>query len=143
MQDPTDAIPQAARREPWSKGKLIGAKPPLRPKHVWQRSGLMTANFRCPHQPMMKARSGDSEMSQDSKGFAMVTGASSGIAHDWIGAFAQRAAEGFADVFAENVVLEATTLVKPVQGRENVKQVMSAASKTYKSLEFTNVVRRQ
>jgi hypothetical protein len=20
---------------PWNKGKLIGAKPPLRPKHVW------------------------------------------------------------------------------------------------------------
>src|SRR6266702_6033767 len=25
----------AARRTPWNKGKLIGAKPPLRPKHVW------------------------------------------------------------------------------------------------------------
>jgi integrase len=35
MQDPTDAILQVARREPWNKGKLIGAKPPLRPKHVW------------------------------------------------------------------------------------------------------------
>jgi hypothetical protein len=23
------------KREPWNKGKLIGAKPPLRPKHVW------------------------------------------------------------------------------------------------------------
>ena len=23
------------RREPWNKGKLIGPKPPLRPKHVW------------------------------------------------------------------------------------------------------------
>jgi len=23
------------RREPWNKGKLIGQKPPLRPKHVW------------------------------------------------------------------------------------------------------------
>jgi integrase len=22
-------------REPWNKGKVIGAKPPLRPKHVW------------------------------------------------------------------------------------------------------------
>src|SRR4029078_11348075 len=21
--------------DPWNKGKLIGAKPPLRPKHVW------------------------------------------------------------------------------------------------------------
>jgi integrase len=35
MQDPTHADPQASRREPWNKGKLIGAKPPLRPKHVW------------------------------------------------------------------------------------------------------------
>ena len=24
-----------AKRQPWNKGKLIGAKPPLRPKHVW------------------------------------------------------------------------------------------------------------
>ena len=23
------------KREPWNKGKLTGAKPPLRPKHVW------------------------------------------------------------------------------------------------------------
>jgi hypothetical protein len=44
MQDPTDAIPQAARCEPWNKGKLIGAKPPLRPKHVWSiRSKLQIA----------------------------------------------------------------------------------------------------
>ena len=35
MQDTTDATPQGSRREPWNKGKLIGAKPPLRPKHVW------------------------------------------------------------------------------------------------------------
>jgi hypothetical protein len=35
MQDSTDANPRAPRREPWNKGKLIGAKPPLRPKHVW------------------------------------------------------------------------------------------------------------
>ena len=25
----------APRRTPWNKGKLTGAKPPLRPKHVW------------------------------------------------------------------------------------------------------------
>ena len=25
----------AARRTPWNKGKLVGAKPPLRPSHVW------------------------------------------------------------------------------------------------------------
>jgi hypothetical protein len=26
----------APSRVPWNKGKLIGAKPPLRQKHVWQ-----------------------------------------------------------------------------------------------------------
>jgi len=32
----------APRRTPWNKGKLIGAKPPLRPKHVWAiRTRLM------------------------------------------------------------------------------------------------------
>src|SRR5258705_8879451 len=35
MQDPTDATTHASRRKPWNKGKLTGAKPPLRPKHVW------------------------------------------------------------------------------------------------------------
>lgn len=35
MQNPIDAISQASRRETWNKGKLVGAKPPLRPKHVW------------------------------------------------------------------------------------------------------------
>ena len=25
----------ADKRTPWNKGKLIGARPPLRPKHVW------------------------------------------------------------------------------------------------------------
>ena len=34
LKDPT--------RMPWNKGKLIGAKPPLRPKHVWSiRARLM------------------------------------------------------------------------------------------------------
>ena len=41
MQDPKDPISQASRREPWNKGKLIGQKPPLRPKHLWSiRTGL-------------------------------------------------------------------------------------------------------
>jgi integrase len=32
----------ATRRTPWNKGKLIGAKPPLRPKNVWAiRTRLM------------------------------------------------------------------------------------------------------
>src|SRR3954471_8533115 len=32
MQDQVNATP---KRVPWNKGKLTGAKPPLRPKHVW------------------------------------------------------------------------------------------------------------
>jgi integrase len=35
MQDPAEASPPTQHREPWNKGKLIGAKPPLRSKHVW------------------------------------------------------------------------------------------------------------
>ena len=35
MQDQVIANPAAHRRVPWNKGKLTGAKPPLRPKHVW------------------------------------------------------------------------------------------------------------
>src|SRR5690242_21359058 len=35
MQDAVIATPTLAKRVPWNKGKLTGAKPPLRPKHVW------------------------------------------------------------------------------------------------------------
>jgi integrase len=35
MQDSAEASPKTQHREPWNKGRLIGAKPPLRPKHVW------------------------------------------------------------------------------------------------------------
>jgi hypothetical protein len=35
MQDQVNATPTPHRRVPWNKGKLTGAKPPLRPKHVW------------------------------------------------------------------------------------------------------------
>jgi integrase len=34
MHDSENAI-ISAKRVPWNKGKLTGAKPPLRPKHVW------------------------------------------------------------------------------------------------------------
>ena len=30
-----NSISSAIRSAPWNKSKLIGAKPPLRPKHVW------------------------------------------------------------------------------------------------------------
>jgi integrase len=33
-QDQVNATP-APKRVPWNKGKIMGAKPPLRPKHVW------------------------------------------------------------------------------------------------------------
>ncbi len=66
------------------------------------------------------------------------TASASDRAGDWKGAFAQRSAGAFADAFADDVVLEATTLHKPVSGRENVKQVMEAASKIYESLVFTD-----
>jgi hypothetical protein len=29
------SVPPTPNRTPWNKGKLIGAKPPLWPKHVW------------------------------------------------------------------------------------------------------------
>ncbi len=35
MQDNETHVPSAPKRVPWNKGKLTGAKPPLRPKHVW------------------------------------------------------------------------------------------------------------
>jgi integrase len=34
VQDQVKAV-QAPKRVPWNKAKLTGAKPPLRPKHVW------------------------------------------------------------------------------------------------------------
>ena len=35
MRETEDSVMPAAKRVPWNKGKLIGARPPLRPKHVW------------------------------------------------------------------------------------------------------------
>src|SRR5215469_12211368 len=35
MQDSQDFVSLSAKRAPWNKGKLIGPKPPLKPKHVW------------------------------------------------------------------------------------------------------------
>lgn len=35
MQNQRDLFEVRPERRPWNKGKLIGAKPPLRPKHVW------------------------------------------------------------------------------------------------------------
>src|SRR6266516_4574441 len=35
MQNLENPLPTEANRSPWNKVKLTGAKPPLRPKHVW------------------------------------------------------------------------------------------------------------
>ena len=44
MQDNANFVLPAPRRTPWNKGKLTGAKPPLRPKHVWSiRTKLQVA----------------------------------------------------------------------------------------------------
>jgi len=38
------SVASVARQTPWNKGKLTGAKPPLRPRHVWSiRSKLQSA----------------------------------------------------------------------------------------------------
>jgi integrase len=42
MPDNEAYLLKSPSRTPWNKGKLIGAKPPLRPKHVWSiRTRLM------------------------------------------------------------------------------------------------------
>jgi len=45
MQLSENLIPAASKPIPWNKGKLTGAKPPLRPKHVWSiRTKLQMAD---------------------------------------------------------------------------------------------------
>jgi len=45
MQFSENPIPVASKCIPWNKGKLTGAKPPLRPKHVWSiRTKLQMAD---------------------------------------------------------------------------------------------------
>jgi integrase len=47
MQDQVIADPAAHRRVPWNKGKLTGAKPPLRPKHIWSIRTKLQIEGRC------------------------------------------------------------------------------------------------
>lgn len=35
MEDHANEMPAKSARMPWNKGKFVGAKPPLRPSHVW------------------------------------------------------------------------------------------------------------
>lgn len=56
----------------------------------------------------------------------------------WTDAFAAKSADAFGSAFAEDVVLEATALLKPLIGRNNVQTSMGAASNYYTSLTFTH-----
>lgn len=56
----------------------------------------------------------------------------------WTQAFERKSADAFAQAFSPDVVLEASALVRPVVGLEQVKTVMAAASTIYESLAFTH-----
>jgi pimeloyl-ACP methyl ester carboxylesterase len=56
----------------------------------------------------------------------------------WTDAFASKSAERFGAAFADDVVLEAANLRRPVEGREQVMRVMGTASGIYESLQFTH-----
>jgi integrase len=43
MQDDGNLAIPTSKRAPWNKGKLIGAKPPLRQKHVWAIRTMLQA----------------------------------------------------------------------------------------------------
>src|SRR5262245_40214629 len=59
---------QEARCTPWNKGKPIGARPPLRPKHVWAISNrLMVEAARRPRH----AQSGDRQQAPCLDGVAL------------------------------------------------------------------------
>jgi hypothetical protein len=55
----------------------------------------------------------------------------------WRRSFAGQSQSQFAEQFADEIVLEATTLAKPVEGKPGVAAVLATASSIYESLEFT------
>jgi hypothetical protein len=55
----------------------------------------------------------------------------------WRRGFDDRPQSAFAQRFADDIVLDATTLAKPVEGKQNVATVLAAASSIYESPEFT------
>jgi len=46
MDDQNTLFASPSKRQPWNKGKLTGAKPPLRPKHVWSIRSKLQAGGR-------------------------------------------------------------------------------------------------
>jgi hypothetical protein len=57
---------------------------------------------------------------------------------NWTEAFASKSADAFGAAFADDVVLEGTTLSRPIEGRARVMRVMETASTAYESLVFTH-----
>jgi hypothetical protein len=55
----------------------------------------------------------------------------------WRRGFAEESSTTFADEFDEDVVLEASVLAKPIEGKALVAAALAAASSIYESLEFT------
>jgi hypothetical protein len=55
----------------------------------------------------------------------------------WRRSFEDQSQRQFAEQFADEIVLEATTLAKSVEGKHSVAAVLTAASSIYESLEFT------
>src|SRR6201993_1099577 len=48
MTDVPSTSENFSNRVPWNKGKIVGAKPPLRPKHVWSiRTKLQVEGRTC------------------------------------------------------------------------------------------------
>ena len=56
----------------------------------------------------------------------------------WRKALSTKDAKAFAEGFAENVVLEASALRKPVEGRDRVRQILWTSTQIYESLAFTD-----
>jgi hypothetical protein len=63
--------------------------------------------------------------------------ANAATAGGWRQGFADQSQDAFAAGFADDIVLDATTLAAPVIGSQQVAQVLATASSIYESLEFT------
>lgn len=58
-------------------------------------------------------------------------------ASGWQRGFADHSESAFADEFADDVVLDGSTLAKPITGKQQVATVLATASSIYESLQFT------
>jgi hypothetical protein len=59
-------------------------------------------------------------------------------ADGWRRSFADQSQSEFAEQLADEIVLEATTLTKPIEGKPSAAIVLATASSIYESLEFTD-----